>query len=430
MPTTIQQAEQRHTEALHDIISAPPSWLLRWGITLFFCVLLLIVALAALIRYPDLVKTQLKVNSANAPKPVVAKTSGTLFSILVAENQTVAKGHPLAYLESTASHGQVLQLLEALRGLQSDLFSEKPEAARHLNPPQHLQLGELQGAYQHFYQAYLLYKATVSDGFYLRKRTYLERDLAFAGRQKKQLLAQKELQEKDHELARQEYAIHQELTALKVEAPMELRREESKFLAKQFPLHQTAAALLANSASFSAKEKEILELDNQINEEKLRFIQALNTLVSETENWKNTYVLSAPQAGKVAFAGTVQENQYLIPNQEVFYLHSGNTDFFGEMAIPQYNMGKVKEGQEVLIKLRSYPYEEYGVVRGRITAIAEVPLKDSVFLSKVSFGITEGSSLTKPVQLKNGMMADAEIITEDASLLGRLMRIVTRIARN
>jgi hypothetical protein len=55
--------EARHTDDMQDIISAVPGWLLRWGITLFFTVLVLIVALASLIRYPDIVKAQLKIDS-------------------------------------------------------------------------------------------------------------------------------------------------------------------------------------------------------------------------------------------------------------------------------------------------------------------------------------------------------------------------------
>jgi HlyD family secretion protein len=62
----------------------------------------------------------------------------------------------------------------------------------------------------------------------------------------------------------------------------------------------------------------------------------------------------------------------------VFYVNPGNEAFFGEMTITQNNMGKVKEGQEVLVKLRSYPFEEYGMIRGKIKYIAEVPYKDSV----------------------------------------------------
>jgi len=82
------------------------------------------------------------------------------------------------------------------------------------------------------------------------------------------------------------------------------------------------------------------------------------------------------------------------------------------MAIAQSNMGKVKKGQEVLVKLKSYPFEEYGMIRGKIKYIAEVPYKDSVFMAKVDFKIKNSSDLKRPIHLKQGMMADAEIVTK------------------
>jgi len=42
------------------------------------------------------------------------------------------------------------------------------------------------------------------------------------------------------------------------------------------------------------------------------------------------------------------------------------------------NMGRVKVGQEVLIKLKSYPFEEFGMLKGEIKYIADIPYKDSV----------------------------------------------------
>jgi len=133
-------------------------------------------------------------------------------------------------------------------------------------------------------------------------------------------------------------------------------------------------------------------------------------------------VLSASQQGKLSYAGMIQENQVLNASQDVFYIDPGNEAFFGEMTIPQNNMGKIKEGQEVLVKLRSYPFEEYGMIRGRIKYIADVPYKDSVYISKVDFKIANSSDLKKPIHLKQGMMADAEIITEKATILQRLTR--------
>ena len=89
-----------------------------------------------------------------------------------------------------------------------------------------------------------------------------------------------------------------------------------------------------------------------------------------------------------------------------------------------------EEGQVVLVKLRSYPFEEYGMIRGKIRYIADVPYKDSIFISKVDFKIRNSSDLKKPIHLKQGMMADAEIVTQDATILQRLSRSLFKIIDN
>ena len=112
MPSTYTEEDQqlRHSDDMQDIITAVPPWILRWGITLFFMVLVLIIGLSALIRYPDIIKTSLKIDSPNSPKPVVAKISGKLINLLVKENQQVKAGQPLAFIESTANHNEVLMI--------------------------------------------------------------------------------------------------------------------------------------------------------------------------------------------------------------------------------------------------------------------------------------------------------------------------------
>lgn len=419
-----ENSEQQviHTDDMQDIITTVPSWLLRWGITLFFSILVLIVGLAALIRYPDIVKSELKIDSPNSPKPVVSKISGKLVKLLVKENETVKAGEPLAYLESTANHDKVLNLLANLKELQMLVLQSKPVSNIYFNRADNLQFGELQSAYQVFFQEYLAYKSSIENGFDLKKKAYLQKDLTDLTRQKQQLDAQKNIQQKDLKLASDEYEMHKKLTQQKVETSAELRQEESKFLAKKSPLIQTESALITANNNYSAKEKEILELDNQIIEEKSKFLQALNSLISQAEDWKSKYVLTSSQAGKLSYSGIVQENQVLAPNQEVFYVNPGNEEFFGEMAIPQNSMGKVREGQVVLIKLKSYPFEEYGMLKGRIKYIADVPYKDSVFISKVDFTIKNSSDMKKPIHLKQGMMANAEIVTQDATILQRIYR--------
>lgn len=152
--------------------------------------------------------------------------------------------------------------------LQQQLYDSNLNELKLLMNSENFQLGEAQASYKTFYQSYLLFEASLSGGFYLEKKAYLYKDLENIKKQKVQLSVQKLIQEKEYTLAEQEYAIYQKLTAQKVMAQMELKREESKLLSKNFPLQQTESAFIANSASISAKEKEIMEQENQIREEK------------------------------------------------------------------------------------------------------------------------------------------------------------------
>ena len=130
---------------------------------------------------------------------------------------------------------------------------------------------------------------------------------------------------------------------------------------------------------------------------------------------------------RLGYAGILQENQNVSINQELFIVNPGNTNFFGEVQIPQYNMGKVKLGQRTLIKLRSYPFEEYGIINGKISYITDVALKDSVFIAKIDFGKFEQKNPANPIVLKPGMVADAEIITKESSLLQRFVKNITKM---
>lgn len=231
-----QEIEKRHTDEMQEIIGAPPSWLLRWGITVFFSILVLILGLSELIRYPDIVKTQLKIRSLNLPQPVAVKMPGKLIKLLVQNNQVVKEGQALAIVGS------------------------------------------------------------VND----------------------------------------------------------------------------------------------------------------------------SVILTAPQSGKLSYGGIIHEGQKLSPNQSIFYITINNTDFFGEMLIPQGSMGKVKDGQEVMIKLQRYPYQEYGMLHGTIKYITQNASEDSGYVAEVDFKTKNLTDMHKPLELKQGIMADAEIITQNSSLFKRL----------
>ncbi|MBS7566945.1 HlyD family efflux transporter periplasmic adaptor subunit [Mucilaginibacter sp. Bleaf8] len=425
------QIEGRHSDEVQDIVSEVPSWGLRWGTFIFLLILITVLGLSAFIQYPDIVKTQLKITSLETPKSVVSKINGKLVELKVTDNDYVTAEQPLAYMESTAKHDKVLNLLMHLKRMQKQLSENQPIDNHPFSNNSTYELGELQSSYQAFAQEYLVYKSSIEDGALWRRRNYLQKDISALTEQERQLNLEKALLQRDLSLAEDEYVMHKKLAEQKAETPAELRQQESKYLLRKSPVIQNDAQLITARTNKQGKFKEIMELDHQIRDEKLQFSQALNSLISQAEEWKNKYVLTAPQNGRVAFSGIIQKNQVVRTGEELFYVNAGGDKFFGQMNIPQENLGKVKQGQLVLIKLKSYPFEEYGMLKGNISHISDVPYHDSVFFSRVNIVSRSQLKSQKPIHLKQGMIANAEIITQDASILKRITRDLMKvISRN
>jgi multidrug efflux pump subunit AcrA (membrane-fusion protein) len=333
MPTPILNKDtQEYQSEMQEIISAPPPWLIRRGMTVIFLIVLMIIGLSVLIQYPDVIKLPLRISSTNPSITVVSKVSGRVIKLLAGKGALVKKGAALAYLENPANHDVVLQTLSGLKQLQEEILSGELKETDIFNLAQLNELGELQGSFTGFYRQYIGYLSHNSDGPIKKKNTYPDQ------------------------------------------------------------------------------------------ESNLSFLQALNTEIGEFESWKSKYVLVALQDGQLAHVRAIQEDQYVRANEPLFYTDPGNVQFFAEMAVPQATIGKVKIGQEVLIKLRSFPFQEFGILRGRISTLSEIPVKDSAFISTVSFDLNSRGGLSKSVRLKADLIADAEIIMQHTSLFSRMLK--------
>lgn len=412
-----------NSEDIHEIITAVPAWILRWGICIIFSVLGGILIFTALIDYPDIVKTSMKVNSLNSPKLVLARQNGKIINLLVHDGDFVKKSQPLAFIESTANPSDVLSFNQQLKKIKLEISNED----RQVSLPDNLYLGELQNAYQTLYQQYSQYQSTQKNGYYLNKLRYLEKDLTDIQSLKSQIIKQKEIQKLEYANQEQEYHAYQKLFKNKVISRSEFLQQENKYLSAKYPLQQNETSVLNNSSSYASKQKELLDLKHIIAEEKSKFNQAISQCISESDKWIRDYIITAPLSGKVTFVGIIQVNQNLNVNQNVFVINPGNSDFFGEIQIPQYNMGKIHLGQHALVKLRSYPYEQYGMIRGRLTYVSDAAYQDSVFVAKISFDHFENKDQTRKIILRNGMQADVEIITEESSLLQRFFRNISKL---
>lgn len=408
---------------IEDIISHKPPYIVRWG-TVYFFILLVGIAIASwFIKYPDKVIATAKLNSINPPQQIVARTDGKLATIFVTENEGIVKGQVLGYMESIANAktvSAVAQLADSISYLINENRSD--EIVRFFPDYENRKsiddLGELQSAYQVYMQSFVTYRDYLYNGFYLRKKRMLQTDFQNIQDMRSMLITQKKLMEEDVELSEKTFDVNKSLSEQKVISSLDYRNEKSKLIVKQLSLPQINASIIANDREKNEKLKEIAELENQITIQKNIFSQALQTIRSQIQAWQYKYELKASTSGIISFTGFLQENQEIKSGQLLFNVQPLNTSYFVEMLIPQYNFGKVEKGQKVLLRFQAYPFEQYGSVLGKIDLIKPTPT-DSGYMARVELPNALLTNYGKQIQYRNGLLAEANIITEDMRLLER-----------
>ncbi len=410
------------SDSVQEIMNYQPAWIIRYGTALFSIFFLLMFTGTFFISFPDIVKGTLKLSSYDMPKAIVAKTTGKITKLFVKENMVVQTNDILAYLEATANHDEVLALSRQLEEVEKEVSEGQYSKLSSLQKSNFTNLGELQPDFQQFQQSTIQLQTMLSNGFGSQKKDILEKELQNSKYSASKLNEQRQIYQRDFMLAEKDFATQQRLARQGIISINDLSKEESRMLSKQLALKQIESQIINNQAEQSAKTKELLELDKNLFEQKNYSFEGLKTLVSAVNKWKNTYILTASSSGSILFQTNIQENQVVLSNQEVFYIGNKKNNLpIGQIQIAQDNLGKVKVGQKVIIRFNSYPSEEFGTIDGVVEFISQIPEKDNSYLVKVKLPKGLKTTYDKQLSFRNGMLANADIITEDKSLAAKIL---------
>ena len=268
------------SEEVQEIIGLPPYWLVRWGIVSFFIVLALIFLSASTIQYPKTIQVPLKLTAINAPKTVEAKVSGKIVKLHYQDNVQVKEGAVLAWLQSTADHEAVMELSDALDSLDSWLQVQAFEKVETFGAFSVKNLGSLQTSFQSFEQVYREFLDYLPGAYHYERKKIQEEQLAYTQQLLEHLEAQKQIQQASLQFAVREYEAQKQLAEKELIASLELERAESNLANQRLPLQQTESSIINNRMSQSAKRKEIMELNRQIEQQTALFVQSVYTMKS------------------------------------------------------------------------------------------------------------------------------------------------------
>ncbi|WP_185937230.1 HlyD family efflux transporter periplasmic adaptor subunit [Chitinophaga polysaccharea] len=382
----------------------------------FAVVLLLFIAW--FIRYPEIVTTSAVLTGTDAPKAIVVRQNGKLLKLFRQNSNHVQAKEIIGFMETTADWNKVTRLSTLVDSVCHSVNKNDYTGVKLLAGEDFADLGELQMAFQAFAQAYVPFRDYVLGNYAGKKKALLHSDITTLNQSKAALQQQQELYSQDMVLSQKTLDIHKQLLQDGVISQQEYRQMNSAAISKKLPLPQVQSSILANQSLKIEKEKEILDLDNQVATQVTLFREALYNLKSAIDEWKRQYLLEAPVSGILSFTGFFQENEQLANGETIAYVVPEGNKYYMQATIPQGNFGKISKGQKAILKFQAYPWQEFGSVEGEIDYISPVPI-DSTYIARIVLPNGLLTNHHKKLFFRQGLTARAEVITKDMRLLER-----------
>ena len=407
------------SEEVQEILTKIPHWMIRWGNLVVLFILLSLFLLSWIVKYPDIISTQIVITTEVPPQKLVAKTSGKIEAILVADKTDVSENMPLAIIENSANYIDVFKL-------KNTVDKNKNGVNFNFSELQNLQLGDLETAFAMFQKEYStnqlnqnLQPYKVDGNAHSLEAIQLKERLNLLESQKNITLSELELSKKDLEryqtLFNKGIISSQELEKHQMEK-LQVDKNYKNLLSSISSLKSSLNELKRNSKVTSINEnKENINLDRNVLHSYFQLKKAL-------KDWELNYVLRSSIDGKVSFLQIWTSNQTINSGDNIFsIIPNDKSKFVGKLKAPVLNSGKIKLGQDVNIRLANFPDREFGILTGKIKNISLTPDKDNYLLIDVSLPKGLKTSHKKQIVFQQEMSGSADIVTEDLRLLERLL---------
>lgn len=427
-----------HSEEAQEILGHIPPWTIRWGITVFFSIFAIIILGCCVIKYPERVNGTVVIRTLNAPVDVVFRSGGNLEIISVSNGDVVKKNDILGVINTGADYKDILSADSCLLGFAGHQLAD---AVYNDSIYGNYQMGDLQGCWTNFTLSCQRYRDYITRAV-IRKKSELVREQVD---KQKEYYSQMQMQfstgQEDLQYEEKNFVRDSSLFVMNVVSEQEFDESARRLLQARNSVMSFKNQMTSTELSIIQLEQQLVELSIQAEGETLAFEQEIRTnlerLSAEIQNWKLTYLLTAPINGKVSFVHKWDVGQFV--NASEHYLTivpDEHQSVIGIVHIPQASFGKVDTGQKVNVKLEGYPYMEYGMLVGTIGHLSSVPEVLSngqsapQYTAEILFEKGMKTTYGRELRMIQKMDGSAEIITEERSLIMRFLDPVVALFKN
>ncbi|GHV59524.1 hypothetical protein FACS1894182_13750 [Bacteroidia bacterium] len=310
---------QLRSEEFQEVLGHVPSWILRWGITLIASILIILLAGSTMIKYPDVIPARIVLTGSVPPAIVTARTSGKLNELFVSDNRAVNAGDYLAVIDNPANTEDVLRL----KAFMDDFAGRDAINRVSTLPPQDLHLGTLQVTYSNFHITLFNYLEYNRLLYYPQKVQMTKERIRQYEEQFCNLQRQQQLMKEQFGLAQNQFRRDSTLYSTWVISQEELEKSQNTYLQSKLSEENMRSTLNSMQIQIAQLKEQLLDA-GQKDTETLNGLQTqLQSLVTqlktEIQSWEMAYVLTAPVDGKITFTNFWVSNQNVQAGDAVYY---------------------------------------------------------------------------------------------------------------
>ena len=250
------------------------------------------------------------------------------------------------------------------------------------------------------------------------------------------MLKQKDLSEVQAKIAHQQYARDSLLGVKGLVSKEAVEEAYSRYLQSSLSAENMERSLENLQIQLAQMNESLYDTEYQYLDQKNTLETQLRSLVNqlraEIDAWEINYALITPIDGEITLTQYWTNNQNVTAGNVVFNIVPTNQgEIVGKAMLPTERSGKVRKGQKVNIRFSNYPDKEFGIVKGIVENISLIPVLDvqNAKSYMVDIELPNGlrTSYNKDLPFLPEMEGQADIITEDISLLERFLMPIRKV---
>ena len=423
------------SDEVQEILSAVPNWMIRWGITLIFGLILMLVFISWFIKYPDVIEGQAVITTTQPPAKLVSKSSGYLEQLYFKDNSTIKKGDIIAEITNPTNK----ESIDFLETTIQELIAKETKPLKSFSTVQirefltqisgeNLLLGNELPEFNTFIQNLTELNVLLIDQFYQSTIKNFNQQIEYNDRLAWITKGQLELLNQELINSKEKFKADSSLYKKGVIAKHSFFQNQSELISKKQELANLKKTYVNYKINVTNYLKQKDEATQQFEQQKrtlnTNILANIKSIKNYINTWQQNYTFTAPINGKLTYLSNLTENQFIKTSTTLFAVVPNNQNYIGQITIPTQGFGKVAKGQKVRIKLNNYPYQEFGQLIGEITDISLIPTAISetqnAYFITISLPQDLITTYKKEITFTPEMTGTAEIITEDLRLLERI----------